>query len=255
MNQIGLKLFSTNRQYIENAVKLFDKNIYQYIELYTVPGSYGDYKDDWKNLNIPYVIHAPHSAHGLNLAKSEKEKKNMELADDAKRYADCLKADIIIYHPGNDGRIEEAASQLRKINDNRIVVENKPYFSLDTDIICVGHSPEEIKYIIDCCNTGFCLDIGHCVFSANAKKTNPIEYLKRFLEYNPSIFHLTDGNYSNLTDEHEHLGDGSFELNKIFSILPDKIRLTLETKKDFDDSLGDFEKDVEYLNRIINDIS
>ena len=110
MNQIGLKLFSTNRQYIKYAVELCNKKVYQYIELYTVPGSYGEYKDEWKNLSIPYVIHAPHTAHGLNLAKSENEKRNMELADEAKRYADYLEADIIIYHPGNDGHIEEAAA-------------------------------------------------------------------------------------------------------------------------------------------------
>ena len=122
MNQLGLKLFSTNRQYIKNAVELYNKKVYQYIELYTVPCSYDEYKDEWESLNIPYVIHAPHTAHGLNLAKSENQKTNMKLADEAKRYADYLKADIVIYHPGNDGPIEEAVSQLRKINDNLLIL-------------------------------------------------------------------------------------------------------------------------------------
>ena len=173
------------------------------------------------------------------------------LAEETRHYADSLKTDNIIYHPGVDGEIEETVSQLKEIGDDRILIENKPYYSLGEKLVCIGHSPADIDYLTRVLNLNFCLDIGHAVFSSNAKSIDPLEYLREFIALKPVMFHLTDGNYLNDTDEHEHLGQGSFKLKEIFSMMPNKFMLTLETKKDFCDKLDDFIEDVEYLNRLV----
>lgn len=59
MFRYGLKLFSTNANYVAEAERLYKENIYDYIELYAEPNSYKKFIQLWKNLEIPYVIHAP----------------------------------------------------------------------------------------------------------------------------------------------------------------------------------------------------
>ena len=56
MYKFGLKLWSINKNYIDTAKKLYDENIYDYIELYAIPSSFDEYAHIWKSLNIPYII-------------------------------------------------------------------------------------------------------------------------------------------------------------------------------------------------------
>ena len=75
---IGLKLWSTNTDhYLREAKKLYAEGVFDYIELYVVPESL-KCANEWKTLNIPYVIHAPHSAHGINLADKNCEDRNIK---------------------------------------------------------------------------------------------------------------------------------------------------------------------------------
>ena len=70
--KLGLKLWSINTDfYLKEAVKLYEKGIYDYIELYVVPESL-DTLSEWKKLKIPFIIHHSHFAQGFNLAKAEK---------------------------------------------------------------------------------------------------------------------------------------------------------------------------------------
>ena len=60
MYKRGLKLWSINTDcYYEDAKKLYDNNIFDYIELYVVPDSL-DTLSTWQKLNIPFIIHCPH---------------------------------------------------------------------------------------------------------------------------------------------------------------------------------------------------
>lgn len=70
---LGLKIWSTNTNYLKDAIKLFDKGYYKYIELFVLPGSYRHYIKFWKDLRIPFIIHAPHYREGMNLADKEKK--------------------------------------------------------------------------------------------------------------------------------------------------------------------------------------
>ena len=251
MYKFGLKLWATNDNYVEPAKKLYDLGLYQYIELFAVPGSYDEFIKHWRNLKIPYVIHAPHYSTGLNFSDKKKLKENINLAGQAFKFADALHADKVIFHPGIDGEIEETVVQLNKINDDRILIENKPYYALIDDLVCVGNSPEEMKFILDNTNVGFCLDLAHGIYSANARNEDCFVYLKDFLKLNPEMFHLADGDSNSVYDQHKNIGDGTFDIQQIFNILPVDFNLTIETKKNFNDSLSDFERDVILLKAFL----
>lgn len=252
MFSYGLKLFSTNANYAAEAVRLYKENIYDYIELYSEPNSYKKFIQLWKNLEIPYVIHAPHFRNGLNLAKAGHAESNKILLREAQAFADALSAETIIVHPGIAGDINETSRQLNNINDCRIIIENKPFYALDDGLVCNGSSPEEIKKIIEETGSGFCFDIGHAIYSANARKVDPWKYINMFLDIKPKMLHLADGDFNSVYDKHDHFGNGSFNLKEIINYIPDRARITLETEKKYTDNLKDFEQDALYLNMLVN---
>lgn len=247
MFKFGLKLWSTNKNYIQEAERLYSEGVYQYIELYAEPGSYKENINLWQELKIPYVIHAPHFLGGVNLAKREQAEKNVRLLAEAQKFAAVLKVDKIIVHPGVDGDINETARQLKAINDSRILIENKPYHALDDGLICNGTSPEEIRLVMKEAGVGFCLDIGHAICSAKAHGVNYIEYLKEFISLEPQMYHLADGDTNNFTDDHRHIGKGNFDLEIILSLLPCDAMVTIETRKDLEGKLNDFVRDIEAI--------
>src|SRR3989304_3283218 len=105
--RLGLKLWSNNDNYVKEAVRLFEKGVYQYIEIYMLPGTEQKMVDMWRGLDISYVVHAPHFLAGLNLAKREQKITNFRLLEETRRFADELSAENIIVHPGIGGDIKE----------------------------------------------------------------------------------------------------------------------------------------------------
>jgi len=249
MRSYGLKLWSVNLNYLKEAARLYDAGFYGYIELFVVPGSYHTHAGLWAALDIPFVIHAPHFDKGMNLSRRDSWATNSLLAKETVKYADALHAHTIIFHPGVAGSLDETVDQLRRIDEPRIVVENKPYYGFN-DVVCVGSSPEEMEFVAKNAGVGFCLDIGHAFCAANARNIEPISYLKRFLSLQPKMFHLTDGCYHGLYDRHDHLGAGDYDLGKIMGLLPRDAVITVETDKCFKDTLDDFAQDIRYLNAV-----
>ncbi len=250
MYKLGLKLWSVNENYVNEAIRLYEERFYDFIELYSIPDSFNDYIKLWKPIKIPFIIHAPHFRQGVNLAKEECLEQNIRFAREAQKFADKLKAEYIIFHPGIAGNPEETVRQLNIINDSRILIENKPYYTVLNDgNICNGNSPEEIKIITENAKIGFCLDIGHCFCSANAQNIQPYDYLKEFLLLNPKMFHLTDNDFSSITDKHLHFGEGNIDIEKTLNYLHYGAKITLETNKDSTESLDDFVKDIEVIRK------
>ena len=247
MLNLGLKLWSKNIRYLEEANQLFENGFCGYIELYIVPHSFKDTIKLWKQIKRPYIIHSPNAPDGINLSGNNTFKKNLLYIEACDRFADELNSDDIIIHPGYSGKIEDSIAQLNKLNNKRLVVENNPYLAMDSKSICNGNTPEEIKTIIDNCDTEFCLDIAHAICAANSHKTDPIKYINRFLKLSPAIFHLSDGNFKGEMDEHMHFGEGSYPLEQIIKFLPDNSRITIETPKTSSDNLNDFIKDIKYI--------
>ena len=102
--KIGLKLWSVNTDsYLREAKRLYAERVFDYLELYVVPGS-PKTLPLWKALQdelaLPFAIHAPHSAHGVNLADSAKRESNAKTFDEVRHFADQLYAKHIIVHGG-----------------------------------------------------------------------------------------------------------------------------------------------------------
>lgn len=254
MYKFGLKVWSINEQYIHDAVKYYEQGLYSYIEVYAVPGSYDRYVSMWAALKIPFVIHAPHFVHGLNLSKKECELDNQKILQESLRWADALDASFVVVHPGIGGDSEQTAEQLKKFFDKRILIENKPYHVLPAfagNQICVGYSPEQIAEVMMVSGVGFCLDAGHALCAANALGEDPYAYLEQFNKLKPAMYHLTDGDQQGIYDVHWHFGKGTFDLKKIFSLYPLGSMISLETEKNFQDNLADFKDDISYLKKNI----
>ncbi len=249
MFNYGLKLWSINENYLPIAKSLYASGLYNYIELYAFPGSYEKLITAWKSLDIPFIVHAPHWRDGINLASKKDKEKNLFLIKEAQKYADSLCADKIIVHPGIAGDIKETMRQLREINDDRILIENKPYYALDNGLICNGTTPEEIKFVMLETGVGFCFDIGHGICSGNGHKVEPYGFIADFLTLNPAMYHLSDGGSSDFHDQHKHLGFGNYDFGRILSLLPPDAIITVETVKDSSANLDDFIRDINYLRK------
>ena len=63
---LGLKLDSKDTQYTDDILRYYAEGVFQYIELFAVSDTYRETISYWKQFNIPFGIHAPHSAAGLN---------------------------------------------------------------------------------------------------------------------------------------------------------------------------------------------
>lgn len=251
--KIGLKLWSVNTDfYLSEAKKLYDNGIYDYIELYVVPGSL-DTLSEWQKLNIPFIMHNAHFAHGFNLAKAENKDRNREIYEETKRFADELNAQYIIFHGGMDGNIEETAKQLVNFNEPRALIENKPYIAPKGEKRhCRGYSIEEISQVMSQTGCGFCLDIGHAVCAANSINKEPYAYLAEFEKLLPTMYHIS-GNYIDSTiDRHLHLYEGNFDINKIFKIINTERYISIETNKESKENLDDFVNDAKFYKEKLN---
>lgn len=253
MNRVGIKLWNINTENdLEKARKIYEQGFYDYIELYIVPGNLEKLKF-WKSLDIPFIIHAPHFGHKMNLSKSEYESDNKVFYDEVKLYADELNADYIIFHSGTDGTIQETVRQIGQINDPRALIENKPYKTVHwiNGEVHVGSKFEEIEYAAETLGCGVCLDVGHAIASANSFGIEPYSYVEKFLALDPKMIHLSDIDISSEFDCHYNFGQGNLDFTKLFEILPNDNIITVETKKVSDDNLNYFIDDIKFLRRFL----
>lgn len=245
---IGLKLFSTDNSLIPSAKFLQTKNLFDYIELYAVPGSYSDTISAWKGFNTHFVIHAPHSGHGINFAQADKWGTNEINFNETRRFADTLGAGIIIVHGGNNGTCDEMLRQIKLLDEDRIALENKPRMGIH-DETCIGWSPDEFRQTIDSMVIKqTVLDFGHAINAANSLNTDAADLINEFMAFDPKVFHLSDGDSASEKDMHYNLGKGDFKIAELLSVIPKGAFLTIETPRDTLTGLNDFVADVQYVN-------
>lgn len=249
--QLGLKLWSTNHHYFDEACRLWNDGFYDYIELTAVTGSYEHSASLWKSLDVPYVIHGPTYGQGFSLAHKEREDENMQRMAEVQKFADLLNAPLIILHPGVEGDLSECARQLNLISDPRIAIENKPYV-VTGGLVCNGYLPEHLAFLKEQSNIKICFDVGHAFCAANSLKKSPLPFIKRFIELKPDIYHLMDGHKDGIYDIHLNLGKGDFDFEEILPLYPEDCLITLETDKNFEDTLVDFEEDVNFLRGVLS---
>lgn len=237
MINLGLKLGSKDTQYTDEILRYYDEGVFQYIELFAISGTFKETIGYWKQFNIPFGIHAPHSAAGLNLACRENREINKSKIEESVKFADSLKANYIIFHSGVNGTCDEVVKQLKPYVDSRFLIENKPIKGLDGST-CVGATLEELDCIISELNAGFCLDFGHAICAARTQSIEPLDYIKSLKEkFNPRVYHLTDGDYESELDSHLHYCEGSFPLKELLGFVPDGAMVTNEAKREKESSL------------------
>ena len=250
--QIGLKLWSTNDAYIEPALKLYQQGLFDYVELFAVPGSIGKFLGCWQGLPWPYLLHAPHSACGLNPAAAQSYPENLERVYEVETFFTALNPRHVIFHPGLNGTAREAIRQFLLFKEaapglfERALVENKPKTGIHGER-CIGALPAELGMIARHTGLGVCLDFGHSFACAADEQLPYTNIVAQLLELSPKVFHLSDGHIASVHDEHLNLGQGDYDIGWIVSQIPDAAWVTLETKKNFRDSLDDFVEDVRYL--------
>jgi len=254
MARIGLKLWSTNRGHIAAATALHRRGVYDYLELYVVPGSADECLEDWRQALLPVVLHAPHLHAGFNLSKAECLDTNRTMLDEVERFRRALGAREMVIHPGAEGEIDETIRQVAVLRQEYkelfagALLENKPRVGLEGQRL-LGAAPEEIGRAVKATGLGFCLDIGHgACYAAWAGKTLD-EVWADFLSLGPAMFHLSDGDPRSVSDSHQNLGAGRFDLPRIIGRIPPEAVVCLETKKSSQTKLADFERDVAFFRR------
>ena len=252
---LGLKLWSINTDYyLTEARRLFEEGVYDYLELYIVPGTLENLSK-WRKLKIPYIIHCPHFAHGFNLAQTQKQAFNREIFYEVQEYADALQAPLIIIHGGMGGEAEETARQLAALHEARALIENKPHHVITKTgerLMCRGTTPEEIDAICRTAGCGFCLDFGHAICSANSHGVPWMEYVQSFLNLGPIMFHLSGiQDAASEIDSHSHISVNEGIVRQILRLVTDGKRISIETNKESRTDLNDFRTDVADLLRLL----
>lgn len=259
MLNLGLKLYSSNVFYIPKAIALHAEGVFQYIELYVEPGNLAEYLPGWKKLDIPIVLHSPHSGSGFNFSLKECEARNREKIAEVDVFHTELHPRWVIFHSGTNGTVDETIRQLTMFKKEfpavfeAAVVENKPRKGLKGEF-CIGASPEELDMITSETGLGFCLDFGHAICYAATIKNDYLAVIDRFMRLRPAMFHISDGFIASETDNHLHFGDGDFPVGNLLGIMPASSWLSIETQKDEQQNLEDFRKDARFLKVWIGDV-
>lgn len=254
MIKIGLKLWNINTgNYLPLLNNLYEKGCFDYIELYIIPGQL-DLLPLWQQIHIPFDIHAPHFQHGMNLSKAEYLQTNLKYYGETAQYADKLKSDVIVFHGGTDGTLDETIRQLQLINDSRTVIENKPYKVLPfiNGDHYVGNTFSDMEKTIHQTSCHFCLDICHALCTERSLNLELYSLVEDFLKLNPVRFHLSDHCIEDELDSHLNFGKGNINFSYILNKIPQDAYITIETAKQSPDNLDDFISDAQFLKNIIH---
>ena len=241
--KFGLKLWSTNIELIDQAIHLIDEKIFDYIELFVIP----DTQLSPFMIDVPYIIHIPHEKFGVNIGDASKKEYSLQKINESIKWADRLNAKYLILHAGH-GSMKHATDVLREIVDDRLLIENMPKVGLNDEPM-IGYSPAQIEELIGESDRGLCLDLNHAAKAAVSLGVDYREYVKEFLRFDPTMFHISDGTLDNEKDEHLNIGEGDYD----FEVLINCVNrsgfkyVTLETPRT---NLDSFEDDLKNLGKL-----
>ena len=208
MIKCGIKLWSINKDYFEEALELFKRREIDFIELYFVPDSFK--LEELKLLKgAVLAVHSSHDSHNFNLFDLDGSKKEL-FKNKIVETADFLQASFIIVHAGVGNSKEVFKKNIAEIYDQRILIENMPKIGLH-DEICFGYSMAQLKFIKNC-GFAICLDLQHAFKSAVSQGLNYKNFIGSLIDgFGPSYFHISGGESSNEKDEHLDLFEGDFD--------------------------------------------
>ena len=228
------KDFEKSPNEVDVVLDLIRKGIYDFVQFVVAPDTYKNLRAIVKEkfCNVKTVIHAPFFMGGVNLSDPDLLNLNLQKLSDAQKFADDLKSDVIVLHPGiGDDEIflDESIRQMKILNDSRIAVENLPYHPRP-QYKMHGTIPEQIKKIMDEVGCNFCFDVAHAICAINSLKLDMDSTLTKFNALKPIIYHLSGGDDCAEIDYHLRLRKGNYDLQKIFGLFSDS-RIVLETRR------------------------
>ncbi len=241
--KFGLKLWSSDTNLINEAKRLIDKKVFDYVELTVVPNTHiSPFKID-----VPYVIHCPHEHFGVNPGDSNKKKYTIQKINESLKWIDMLNAKYLIIHPGY-GSIKNAKEVMDTLTNKHILIENMPKVGLNNEQM-IGYSSAEINELSKKNQLGFCLDLGHAIKAAISLKKNYKDHIKDLIRLKPEVFHVCDGLRSNEKDEHLNINEGNYDFNFLSTIIKKNSSkfITLETPRHNKESLNEDIKNIEKL--------
>jgi len=115
----------------------------------------------------------------------------LQMINESLAWADQLNTKHLVLHAGYVS-MEDARDVLREIADDRLLIENMPKVGLNDEPM-IGYSPAQIEELIGGGDRGLCLDLNHAAKAAVSLGVDYIEYVKEFLRFDPTTFHISDG--------------------------------------------------------------
>jgi len=246
--KFGLKLWSINIDLIDQAVRLIDEKVFDYIELMVIPDS--EIKPFL--IDIPYTIHIPHEKFGVNIGDPAAKEYSLQKVNESIAWADRLNAKHLILHAGH-GSMQHATDLLREVSDSRLLIENMPKVGLDGEAM-IGYSPAQIEELIGDGDMGLCLDFGHAVKAAVSLGVDYKGYVRGFMGLEPRVFHVSDGTLSGEKDEHLGIGEGEYDFGFLMGCVRGRgmEMVTMETPRVSQCSLVEDVGNVRILNGELN---
>lgn len=241
--KFGLKLWSTNIDLINKARHLIDEEVFDYIELFVIPGT----EITPFLVDIPYIIHIPHDKFGVNIGDPIAKEYSLQIINESIIWANQLNAKYLILHAGY-GSMQHAANLLDEVSDRRLLIENMPKMGIGGEAM-IGYSPAQVQELIDDRRMGFCLDFGHAVKAAISLGRNYKDVINDFLKLDPKLFHISDGDLETEKDSHLDIGFGSFNFEYFKNCVENSRSkyITLETPRNNQSSLDEDLRNINIL--------
>ncbi len=213
--KIGIKLWNTNQEFFENAVKSYKKGEFDYLELSYISEDIEKIKI-FADHNVPIIVHAKTEHQGFSFSERSLEESNA-MFKGTQIFADKVNAKHIIVHP-DFGKEETFLLFLKNNQDPRILIENMPLKGLHGKN-SIGHDIKQLKKFLNSGPFGFCLDFVHAAKAALSLKKEYKGFINELLDLKPTMFHLCDAKFNKEVDEHLNLGEGELDLEFIKNIL------------------------------------
>jgi hypothetical protein len=244
MIKYGLKLWTSNEHLFGEALCLFQKGDFDFIELYHNANKGIDLNRLRIIKKIPVMVH---NTNDCGFHEFEIGEKQLEIWEKTKKLADFFKSEHVVVHPGTAKNFETFKRNLDKIDDPRIIIENMPGLDIYNQKT-FGYDLKELKQIKKI--KEICFDFEKAVKSACYQKIDYREFISQCLDkLRPLYFHISGGDLNSRKDEHLNLREANFDLKWIKSNLRDiakkrDIFLVFEVPK----NKGDLENDVDNID-------
>ena len=222
MIKYGLKLWTNNKSLFREAIDLYKRRKFDFIELYNNPS----YAHDYKALSVlKDILITIHNTNDQGFHEFIIKKKQLRIWAKTIKLADFFNSPHIIVHPGQNHTFKTFKQNLKKINDERILIENMSGLDIFNQVM-YGQKLNELKQINRV--KDICFDFEKAIKSACCQNIDYKKFIKECIaKLTPFYFHISGSDKNNPTDEHKNLWESNFDFKWIKGVLN-----KLSTKKD-----------------------